>query len=141
MNKMATLIILFSLAARMLLANEPTLTEETKTLLSEAKSQVKPITPEELKKIMKEEKIILVDVRDPDEWANDTIIYDRQVKISRGFLEIKYQKLILDKYSKNDEFVVYCAMEPRSVFAAQRLLQLGFKHVLYLQGGLKNFNQ
>lgn len=121
-------------------ADAPSLSDETKAMLKEAKAHVEPIEPQKLKELMSGEKIILLDVRDPDEWDKSTIQYDRQVKISRGFLEIKYPKLILDKYSKDDTFVVYCAMEPRSVFAAQRLQQLGFKHVMYLQGGLKNFN-
>jgi len=121
-------------------ADAPSLSEETKVMLKEAKAQVEAIEPQKLKELMLDEKIILLDVRDPDEWEKSTIQYDRQVKISRGFLEIKYPKLILDKYSKDDMFVVYCALEPRSVFAAQRLQQLGFKHVFYLQGGLKKFN-
>lgn len=140
MKKISALLLSFIIVTGSLLASEPTLTDETKALLKEAKSQVEPVESQKLKALMAEEKIVLLDVRDPDEWEKSTIQYDRQVKISRGFLEIKYPKLILDKYSKDDTFVVYCAMEPRSVFAAQRLQQLGFKHVFYLQGGLKNFN-
>jgi len=140
MKKMFALLLSLLIVSGSLLANEPALSEETKALLKEAKSQVEPIAPQALKTLMSEGKVILIDVRDPDEWEKSTIQYDRQVKISRGFLEIKYPKLILEKYTKEDTFIVYCAMEPRSVFAAQRLLQLGFKHVLFLQGGLKNFN-
>lgn len=139
MNKFLSCIFAV-MCAGVLHANEPMLSDETKALLKEAKSQVDAVDPQTLKTMMKDEKIVLLDVRDPDEWEKSTISYDRQVKISRGFLEIKYPKLILEKYSKDDTFVVYCGMEPRSVLAAQRLKQLGFKHVLYLQGGLKNFN-
>lgn len=139
MKKIAAIIIPMIFAAGTLWG-EPTLSDETKALLKEAKMQVEPIEPQKLKSLMAEEKVILLDVRDPDEWEKSTIQYDRQVKISRGFLEIKYPKLILDKYTKEDTFVVYCGLEPRSVFAAQRLQQLGFKHVMYLQGGLKSFN-
>lgn len=140
MTKIATMLLSLIIGSGTLLADAPILTDETKALLKEAKSELVSIEPQRLKSLMAEDKIILLDVRDPDEWEKSTIQYDRQVKISRGFLEIKYPKLILDKYSKEDTFVVYCALEPRSVFAAQRLQQLGFKHVLYLQGGLKNFN-
>ena len=139
MNKVISCIAAL-MCCGVLYANEPMLSDETKALLKEAKSQVEAIDPQTLKTMMKEEKIVLLDVRDPDEWEKSTISYNPQVKISRGFLEIKYPKLILEKYSKDDTFVVYCGMEPRSVLAAQRLKQLGFKHVLYLQGGLKNFN-
>lgn len=140
MTKIATMLLSLIIGSGTLLADAPILTDETKALLKEAKSELVSIEPQRLKSLMVEDKIILLDVRDPDEWEKSTIQYDRQIKISRGFLEIKYPKLILDKYSKEDTFVVYCALEPRSVFAAQRLQQLGFKHVLYLQGGLKNFN-
>lgn len=141
MKKIVTLILPLVFTVGTLWSNEVMLSDETKALLKEAKMEVEPVQPQKLKELMVEEKIILLDVRDPDEWEKTTIPYDRQVKISRGFLEIKYPKLILDKYSKEDTFVVYCGMEPRSVFAAQRLHQLGFKHVLYLQGGLKHFNE
>lgn len=140
MTKIAAMLLSLIIGSGTLLADAPILTDETKALLKEAKSELVSIEPQRLKSLMAEDKIILLDVRDPDEWEKSTIQYDRQVKISRGFLEIKYPKLILDKYSKEDTFVVYCALEPRSVFAAQRLQQLGFKHVLYLHGGLKNFN-
>ncbi|MFA6144815.1 MAG: rhodanese-like domain-containing protein [Sulfuricurvum sp.] len=140
MKKVFTLVFGLIIVSESFFANEIVLTGETKALLQEAKLQVESIAPEKLKILLNEEKIVLIDVRDPDEWEKSTIQYDRQVKISRGFLEIKYPKLILEKYNKDDIFVIYCGIEPRSVFAAQRLLQLGFKHVLYLQGGLKNFN-
>lgn len=140
MKRIAIVILPMMITITTLLADGPILSNETQTLLKEAKAQVPSIEAQKLKESMIEGKVVLLDVRDPDEWEKSTIQYDRQVKISRGFLEIKYPKLILDKYSKNDTFVVYCALEPRSVFAAQRLQQLGFKHVMYLQGGLKSFN-
>lgn len=140
MKRIAIVILPMMITITTLLADGPILSNETQTLLKEAKAQVPSIEAQKLKESMREGKVVLLDVRDPDEWEKSTIQYDRQVKISRGFLEIKYPKLILDKYSKDDTFVVYCALEPRSVFAAQRLQQLGFKHVMYLQGGLKSFN-
>lgn len=140
MKTIITLIVSLMLSVGSLWGAEPTLSDETKMLLKEAKTEVDAVTPHQLKTMMDEGKIVLVDIRDPDEWEKSSIAYDRQVKISRGFLEIKYPKLILDKYSKEDTFVLYCALEPRSVLAAQRMKQLGFAHVMYLQGGLKNFN-
>lgn len=136
---MIKIVSLIALAGT-LLADGPALTEETRALLQEAKAQTQSVTPEKLSSLLAEGNIVLLDVRDPDEWDKNAISYARSVKISRGFLEIKYPKLILDKYTKEDTFIVYCAMEPRSVFAAQRLQQLGFKHVFYLQGGLNKYN-
>jgi len=139
MKKIVLITISLLLGSIPLWAEKPILTQETKALLKEAKSQTHSISVKQMKVKMKEGKIVLLDVRDPDEWAKKTIPYDRQVQISRGFLEIKYPKLILEKYTKEDVFIVYCALEPRSVFAAQRLQALGFKNVLYLEGGLRKF--
>jgi len=94
-----------------------------------------------MKAKIKEGTVVLLDVRNPDEWEKDSIEYKRQVKISRGFLEIKYPELILKKYTKEDTFILYCAFESRSVFAANRLKQLGFKNVLYLEGGVKKLKK
>jgi rhodanese-related sulfurtransferase len=47
----------------------------------------------------------------------------------------------LNKYKKTDAFLVYCALEPRSVFATARLKELGFTNVKYLQKGFKNWSK
>ena len=136
MNK----IVLFLAFSISLLFARPNLTPEVKLLIKEAKSKVKSISATALKKkIENKESIILIDVRDPNEWEKGTIEADNVVKISRGFLEVKYPKLILKKYKKNDSYVVYCAIEPRSILAASRLKELGFKKVMYLKGGYKNW--
>ena len=128
------------ISAGTVFAAGPQLTDETKALLSQAKLSVNGVSASEVKKEMAEGRIVLIDVRDPDEWAkNDGIVYDRSVQISRGFLEVKYPKLILAQYEKSDSFIVYCALEPRSVLAAKRMKELGFSDVRYLEGGLKNW--
>ncbi len=140
MNKLLSMAVAALLSSSMLWAG-PKLTEETMALLHQAKGQTTAVTAEVLSKEMKNGNVVLIDVRDPDEWEQGTITHDKLVKISRGFLEVKYPKLILDQYSKNDNLVVYCALEPRSVFAAQRLQQLGFSKVRYLTGGLKHWHE
>lgn len=141
MNRIFLLMLSLLLTSASLCADKPKLTEEAKALIKEAKAQTHPISEKEMRTKMKKGKIVLIDVRDPDEWSKGTIDYERQVKISRGFLEIKYPKLILEKYTKEDTFVVYCALEPRSVLAAKTLKQLGFKNVYYLEGGLKKLKK
>jgi len=116
-----------------------TLTPEVKALLKEAKSEIKSVNRAELQDLIKEDKVILLDVRDPNEWEKGGIKAKRVVQISRGFMEVKYPKLILGKYKKDDAFVVFCAIEPRSVLATKRLQDLGFTNVKYLKGGLKKY--
>jgi len=130
-------ILLLCLLISPLLMAKPNLSPEVKNLLLEAKKSVSAVTQLELKEMIeKDDDIVLLDVRNPNEWKKNTIKAKNIVKISRGFLEVKYQKLILSKYNKNDNFIVYCALEPRSVFAAKRLKELGFKNVRYLKSGL-----
>lgn len=134
-------IILSTLLVSLSLYAGPTLTPEVKELLKSAKEHVSSISASELSKTIQKDSIILIDVRDPDEWGKGAIDTKQLVQVSRGFLEIKYPKLILKKYNKDDNFVVYCTIEPRSVLAASRLKELGFKNVSYLKGGFKNWSK
>ena len=134
---MKKIFFLLMMAGSLLYAG-PMLTPEVKVLLSNAKAQVSGISAE---KANDAKNVVFIDVRDPNEWEKGTIKTDKLVKVSRGFLEVKYPKVILKKYNKNDAFIVYCALEPRSVFAAARLKELGFTNVKYLQKGFKNWSK
>ena len=134
-------LILVALLAVSTLWAKPMLTPEVKAMLKEAKQEVSGITAQELVPLLSDRKVIMIDVRDPNEWAKGTIKADKLIKISRGFLEVKYPKLILKKYSKKDRFVVYCGIEPRSILATQTLKKLGFENVSYLKGGFKNWKK
>jgi len=134
---MKKVVLLLSIVGSLLYAG-PVLTPEVKQLLSEAKTKVDGISPLQASQMINKSSIF-IDVRDPNEWEKGVIKTDKLVKVSRGFLEVKYPKLILKKYSKDDHFIVYCALEPRSIFAASRLKQLGFKNVTYLKKGFKNW--
>lgn len=134
------MILMLSILMGILYAG-PTLSPEVKVLINTAKLQVPAMTAEETISLLKNGNTILIDVRDPHEWKNGVIKTDKLVKISRGFLEVKYPGLILKKYTKEDTFIVYCALEPRSILAASRLKELGFKNVAYLQGGMKNWTK
>lgn len=137
--KKKMMILLMALGS--LLYAGPTLTDEVKVLLKDAKTNVSGITAVEASKLTDNKNVVFLDVRDPNEWKKGSITAINSVAISRGFLEIKYPKLILSKYKKSDEFIVYCALEPRSVFAANRLKDLGFTNVKYLKKGFKNWSK
>ena len=134
-------IILATLLVGLSLYAGPTLTPEVKDLLKSAKENVASVNAANLNSMIQKDSVILIDVRDPNEWKKGAIDSKQLVQISRGFLEVKYPKLILKKYNKNDKFVVYCAIEPRSVLAANRLKELGFTDVVYLKGGMKNWTK
>lgn len=132
-------IIVSVLLLHTLLYAKPTITPKVKNLLQEAKTSTSAVDAAKTKELIANGKVVLIDVRNPDEWEKGVIKTDKLIKISRGWLEIKYSKLILNEYSKDDTFVVYCGIEPRAVLAASRLKELGFTNVSYLQGGIKNW--
>lgn len=132
-------ILLLAVTISSILCAGPTLTPEVKALISDAKSKVETVSAAQADVLIKKGNVVLLDVRDPDEWEKGVIKAEKLVKISRGFLEVKYPKLILKEYKKEDAFIVYCALEPRSILAASRLKELGFTDVRYLTGGYKNW--
>ena len=134
-------ILILAIVFGAFLHAKPTLTPEVKALLVDAKSKVEGVSASTLQEMISKKSVVLLDVRDPNEWEKGTITTDKLVKISRGFLEVKYPKLILKNYKKTDTFVVYCALEPRSIFASARLEELGFSNVKYLKGGFKNWSK
>ena len=68
-------------------------------LLSEAKSAIKQVSVEELKQMMdKKEKVILLDVRDRDEYEKMHI--PGAIHMSRGDLEFHVNEIIADKNAK-----------------------------------------
>ena len=132
-------ILLLSVFVLSLVQSKPILTDETKALVAEAKKEIKVVDAKELNKLISENKAVVIDVRTPSEWENGVIKSEKLVKASRGSLELQYTKKILDKYSKDDQIVVYCGVEPRAVLAGQTLKKLGFTNVSYLKGGYFNW--
>lgn len=72
-------------------------------MVQEARAQVKEVTLQEAKKMMDSgEKIVLLDVRDKEEYEKEHIA--GAINISRGLLEFLVQDKIPDKQAK---IVVY----------------------------------
>ncbi len=94
-------------------------------LLSEVKSQVRPVSLDEIKRRLEaREDYVLVDVREKDEVRQGFI--PGAVHVPRGFLEMQAEQRLPNKGAK---LVVYCAGGVRSAFAAKSLVELGYQHV------------
>lgn len=90
------------------------------------------ITPEELKeRVEREDSLLLVDVREPFERHIADLPDLGQIQIP--VKEIPLRGPALDP---NAEIVVYCRSGPRSAWATERLMEMGFKRVFNLRGGL-----
>ncbi len=87
--------------------------------------QVRGITVSNFKRLQQQDKIVLVDVRSPQE---------RAVSIIPGALSLEEFEQNLDRY-KDDLIVVYCTIGYRSGKYAQKLQQQGL-NILNLEGSL-----
>ena len=132
-------LLVLSVFVLSLLQAKPMLTVETKALLKEAKQEIGVVNAKELNSLISENKAVVIDVRNPNEWENGVIKSEKLVKASRGLLELQYTKKILSKYSKDDKIVLYCGVEPRAILAGQTLKKLGFTDISYLKGGYFNW--
>jgi hydroxyacylglutathione hydrolase len=90
------------------------------------------ISVEELKEDISEFKII--DVRSYTEFDISQI--PGAINIHTGYLENK-----LDNISVDDKLVVYCTSGDRSAIAASYLLQLGYRNIYNLSGGINAWIQ
>jgi len=97
------------------------------------------ISPQELKELLDskhaEDEIILIDVRESDEFSENSI--PGSISVPLGDLDTS---TVLQEISKESQIVVVCLSGCRSEFAQQMLLDMGFKHVYDLSGGLANWS-
>jgi len=106
-----------------------------KELLREVKSQIREVTVEEAR-AKAEKGAAVVDVREPDEWANGHV--PGAIYIPRGYLELRIEEKVPDK---SQEVVVYCAGGTRSAFGAKSMQELGYKNVTSMTGGFGKWKE
>jgi rhodanese-related sulfurtransferase len=111
-------------------------------MIAEARQQVRERPPAEVAAASQRGEIdLLIDVREPDEWARGHI--PGSVNIPRGILELRADPdspMALPELSANRDarIIVYCLRAPsaRSLMAAQTLGRMGFTNVSGISGGM-----
>ena len=99
-------------------------------LFGGAKPQVQKISHEEAKRIMQEEKdVLVVDVRTPGECRDGHI--PGAINIPNETIAKKEPAQLPDKQQK---ILVYCASGARSKIACGKLMLLGYENVLNFGG-------
>ncbi len=112
--------------------------KSSKTLVTEALSEIKTISPDEALSMMNEDKCNLIDIRDIRELERDGRV-ENSSHIPRGMLEFwldpdsPYFKD--GKLDMNKEMVLFCAGGMRSALAAKTLKDMGFEKVSHIDGG------
>ena len=108
-----------------------------KEMLADARQVIPEQGPQEVKRrIDANEELVLVDVRDPDEYRDGAI--EPATNISRGFLEFRIGTAAADPKTP---IVLYCQSGLRSMLAAKALHDLGYENVTNLQGGFQKWAQ
>jgi adenylyltransferase/sulfurtransferase len=96
------------------------------------------VTPREVKAMQdRGEKLVLIDVREPNEWAITHIVGQERL-IPRGQWAQAPAKLA---GHENDRVVVHCRSGARSLQVAQFLRQNGFEDVKSMAGGILLWNK
>lgn len=102
-------------------------------LVNEARPHVKEITIAEAQaRLAQNPKVILVDVREDDEWRKDHAA--NSIHLGKGVLERDLEETIPDT---NAEIIMYCGGGYRSVLTADVAQRMGYKNVASLIGGYK----
>jgi len=110
------------------------LSKHLTALIDEAKKKIIQIKPKELYTVA--DDTILIDVREPEEFASGYINGHIVLTIPRGKLEFMAIDKIAQKYGQDVKIVTYCLKGPRGLLAAYQLHKLGFTNVKNLNGGI-----
>lgn len=106
-------------------------------LVQDAKKRVRELTVDQVKaKLDRGEKFHLVDVREESEWAKDHVAGAEY--LGKGIVERDIEQRIPDT---NAEIVLYCGGGFRSALVADNLQKMGYKNVISMDGGIRDWRE
>jgi rhodanese-related sulfurtransferase len=106
-------------------------------IVEDAKTRVKEVTVDQVKaKLDRGEKFHLVDVREDTEWAKDHV--SGAIHLGKGVIERDIEQRIPEKSA---EIILYCGGGFRSALAADNLQKMGYKNVLSMDGGIRDWRE
>jgi rhodanese-related sulfurtransferase len=104
-------------------------------IVDDAKSRVKQTdVPAVLARVKKGEKLLLVDVREDNEWAKGRIA--GAIHLGKGVIERDIEQVIEDRLG---EVILYCGGGFRSALSADNLQKMGYKNVISMDGGWRSW--
>ncbi len=108
-------------------------TRTSDQMVKEAKASIKEVSIDDVRRMIdNREKIIILDVRDRDEFETGYIPGAKN--LSRGMLEFKIATMVPDK---NASIIVYCGVDLRGPLATRTLNEMGYRNAVNINGGLK----
>ncbi len=108
-----------------------------KQLVAEANAEIETVPVEEAKKLLGDENIVFIDIRDPRELAREGRI-PGAMHMPRGMLEFWVDPdspYYRDVFGTGKKFIFFCAGALRSALATQQVQRMGLEPVAHLEGG------
>lgn len=119
--------------------------KSSQQLVNEAKARIVEVSVQELAAALQDHHAVLIDVREPDEYAQGSI--DRSVNYPRGVLEMRIHQhpsvgsncdsmAALEQLAAKPVYLI-CRSGARSALAADSLKNMGFTQVISVAGGFQ----
>jgi len=106
-------------------------------IVADAKTRVRETNVDEVKKKMDQGgKFTLVDVREEGEFAKDHL--PGAIHLGKGIIERDIEARVPDL---NAEIILYCGGGFRSALAADNLQKMGYKNVISMDGGIRDWRE
>ena len=106
-------------------------------IVENTKQRIREVSVDDVKtKIDRGEKFVLVDVREESEWAKDHL--PGAIHLGKGVIERDVEQRVSDL---NAPVVLYCGGGYRSALAADNLQQMGYRNVLSMDGGIREWRE
>ena len=103
-------------------------------LVADTKKNISEISPTDAAAKMKSDNVVLVDVREKDEWDEEHI--PDAIHLSRGTIELDIEEKVPDAETM---IICHCGGGGRSALAAESLQKMGYKNVRSMAGGFKTW--
>lgn len=114
-----------------------------KDYVDEALQTVHEVSPEEVLAIIESGEWMILDVREPDEYAEGHLPH--AINIPRGFLEVRadleHYKRDERMQDRNQRILCYCGGGHRSALAARVLQEMGFQDAVSMREGWTGWNE
>lgn len=106
-------------------------------LVDDAKSRVRETNADTVKARMdRGDKFVLVDVREESEFARDHL--PMAIHLGKGVIERDIEARVPEL---DTELVLYCGGGFRSALAADNLQKMGYKNVISMDGGIRDWRE
>ena len=104
-------------------------------IVDDAKKRIREVTVDDVKgRLDRNDEFLLIDVREDNEWEREHL--PKAIHLGKGVIERDIEQRIPDV---NAPIVLYCGGGFRSALAAANLGRMGYKNVISMDGGIREW--